>query len=145
MAGYNREQLWKLYANLPEDLKEIMFNEKTADTIYNICAKNGVEETIAAQVVEYVGWVLLGLLPPDELKETIEKEAGIENSISKEIASEINRFVFMPVRESLNKLYQNEVVSLGKTVELEKKKEKPVLKQVKKLKRKDIYKEKIEE
>jgi len=101
MPDYTKEQLWKLYEKLPEELKEAIFSAETADNIYNICTKNKIEDDRISEVARYTGRVLMGILPIDEFQETLEKEVKLRKIVAKKIAQEINRFVFFPVKESL--------------------------------------------
>jgi hypothetical protein len=39
---YTKEQLWKLYEKLLEELKEAIFSEETANSIWDICSRNGI-------------------------------------------------------------------------------------------------------
>ena len=104
---YTEEQYWQLFQKLPEELQEAVFSMETADAIYNACVKNGVKKT--TDVAGCVGDVLMGILPPSDFKETIEKEIGLPEKAAKAIAQEINRFVFYPVKPLLEDLYKIEI------------------------------------
>jgi hypothetical protein len=141
---YTKEQIWKLYEKLPPELKEAIFSEETADNIWGICSRNGIEDERISEVARYTGRVLMGLLPPDELPETLEKELKIDKGIAKKISQEINRFIFYPVKTSLEELYKIEIAPIAgvptkptakKGME-EKPEERP--------KREDVYREPIE-
>ena len=80
---YSKEELWKIYDKLPEELKEVIFSEGTSDNIFNICSRNGIADERISKVAKYVGRVLMGLLPPNEFLETLEKELKLEKEISK--------------------------------------------------------------
>lgn len=138
---YTREQLWKLYQKLPGELKEAIFSVGTADSIYDICERNEVEEI--SEVAKYTGWVLLGVLPPEEFEETIKKELKLKKEIAKKVAREINRFIFFPVKSSLEEIYKVAITpppAVPKVIPPTKPpKEKP-----KAPPKKDIYREPIE-
>jgi len=136
---YTREQLWKLYQKLPGELKEAIFSVETADSIYDICERNEVEEI--SEVAKYAGWVLLGVLPPDEFEETIKKEMKIKEDKVKKVAQEINRFVFYPVKTSLEEIYKAPIIPppAGPPKVAPPPEEKP-----KALPREDVYREPIE-
>ena len=104
MTEYTKEQFWKLYEKLPAELKEAVFSDEVGDHILDACAKNGVADKVSA-VAKYTGRVLLGVLLPQDFQQTLEKEVGIESSACRGIATEINRFVFFPVKESLNQIH----------------------------------------
>lgn len=102
---YTKDQFWKLYEKLPEELKEAIFSEETANNIFDICTRNGIEDDRISEVARYTGRVLLGVLPPDEFQETLEKELKIEKEVAKKTTHEINRFIFYPVKTSLEELH----------------------------------------
>lgn len=110
---YSLEETWKLYEKLPQDLKETIFSESTAEDIWNICDRNEIPGEKISEVARYTGRVLLGLLPPNEFQEALEKELGIESETAKKVAREIARYVFFPVKSSLEELYKIEITPAG--------------------------------
>ena len=58
---FSREQLWKLYEKLPPELREAIFSEETANNIWDICIRNGIEDNRISEIAKYVGRVLLGV------------------------------------------------------------------------------------
>ena len=139
---YTREELWKLYQKLPEELKEAIFSEETAENIWNICERNNVEKI--SSVAKYVGNVLVGVLPPEDFQETLEKELKIKKEVAKKVAQEINRFIFFPVRPALEQLYKAEITPLEKTPEKPTEQEKIEEEKPKTPPKPDIYREPIE-
>lgn len=144
MPNYTKEQLWELYKNLPEDLQKATFSDEVAQNIQETCNNNGItEDEVISEIAKNIGYVFLGLLPPDELSYVLEKNLKIEKSKSEEIASEITRFVFLPLRPSLEALYQTKIkpsvkpgANLTKPVGVPQIKKQP--------KKKDVYREAIE-
>jgi hypothetical protein len=110
---YPLEETWKLYEKLPSDLKEAIFSESTAEDIWNICERNEIPGEKISEIARYTGRVLLGLLPPNEFQETLEKELGIESETAKRVSREITRYVFFPVKSSLEELYKIEITPAG--------------------------------
>jgi len=135
---YTREEFWKLYEKLPQELKDALFAEETGNNIYETCKRNGVENNLD-QIVEYVGQVLVGVLPPDEFQATLEKEVKLKKDIAKKVAQEINRFIFYPVKSSLEELYKIEIAPPAKPKVVPPPEEKPPAPPAK-----DIYREPIE-
>ncbi|MDP2910696.1 MAG: hypothetical protein Q8N58_02860 [bacterium] len=106
MADYSKEELWELYEQLPEDLKKATFSEEVGQTIQNICDKNGVAgEDLIFNITKNVGYVFLGLLSPDEFIDALEKELKIEKDKAESINSQITTAIFIPLKNSLEKLY----------------------------------------
>ena len=148
---YTKEQFWKLYEKLPQELKDALFAEETGDNIYDVCKRNEVEEHLG-EIVDYVGQVLVGVLAPEDFQNTLEKELNLEERVAKKVAQEINRFIFYPVKPTLEQLYQSEIISTEKTTERpaierpEIKREIPGTEKEKPAKpsEKDVYREPIE-
>ena len=118
LKEYSREQLWKLYEKLPQELKETIFSEETAESIGEVCDKNRVEEEKISEVARYTGRVLVGLLPPAEFQETLERELKLKKEKAKKVSQEINRFVFFPVKSSLEELYKIEITPPAKPTKI---------------------------
>jgi hypothetical protein len=136
---YTKEELWKIYEKLPGELKDAIFSEKTAENIFNICARYGIEDgERISKVAKFVGRVLMGLLPPNEFEETLEREVGIEKEAAKSIKREVEMLIFYPVRTQLEEIYKIEIAPPTKPAPPPKFEEKPSLP------KKDIYREPIE-
>ena len=56
-------------------------------------------------ILKLVGYVLFGLLPPNNFTDSIIKELKLDKEIAEKIYIEINAFVFFKVKNSLEKLY----------------------------------------
>jgi len=143
---YTPEEIDKILQNLPEELKEAVFSMETADAIWNVCIKQKIADERMTKIAEYTGYVLMGLLSPQEFQEVLKRELKIETATAKKVTQEINRFIFYPVKPALEQLYKMEITpsekieeksSLTKTAEG--KKEKPT-----KPTGGDVYREPIE-
>ncbi len=106
MPNYSKKELWKLYASLPEELKNAVFSDENLEAIEKACQKNGVsdEEKLGAVTKDTVQ-VILGLLPPNDFRQRIKEDAGLEEKEAKAISLEITRFVFIPIKINLEGLY----------------------------------------
>lgn len=145
---YPKEELQKIYEALPDDLKEALFSEKTADDIYDTCVENGIEEK-NLEVAKYVGYVLLGLLSPDELEKTLKENLTIADESAKKISQEITRLVFFPLKTRLEPLYKIKIAPPPPPEDSEPSKELaeeelPKEETPKKRTGKDVYRETIE-
>jgi len=135
---HTKEQFWELYKKLPQELKNALFAEEAGNNIYDVCKRYEIQKNLD-QIVEFVGQVLVGILPPDEFQETIERELELKKDVAKKVAQEINRFVFYPVKRSLEELYSMEITSPAQM-----KVPGPIEKKPKPPKRKDTYREVVE-
>ena len=105
---YAFKDFWKLYKKLPKDLQDSVSSDETANIVNKICERHNVSDGLY-EIVDYTGQVLLGVLPPTELQETLEKELEIDKETAKKVVREINRFIFYPVKSSLEELYKIEI------------------------------------
>lgn len=149
MFKYTRQQFWQLYKKLPEDLKETLFSEQTANDIEDICKRNEVPPEDLPKIVDLVREVLMGTLPLEEFQRNLEKELRLGSTVAKKISQEINRFIFLPVRKSLFSLYQVEIAPGGRLVKPTPKKEtapeeEREIKKEKKPSKEDVYREPVE-
>ena len=107
MLEYSKEQLLKLYKNLPKDLQEALYSEENTRVLREICLKNQVlDEDIVFKITKNLGYIFLGLLLPSEFQNVLEKELSLEKAKAKQISLEISRFIFLPIRNSLEALYK---------------------------------------
>lgn len=106
MPEYSKEQLVELYNNLPEKLQDALYSDQNAKNIEEICDKNNITTDEAIyDVARYTGYVLMGLLPPSELAAIFKKETKLNPVVAEEVANQLSRFVFFPVRQYLEPLY----------------------------------------
>src|SRR3989344_4635146 len=105
MPGYTPEQLEQIYQKLPDELQEAIFSVETADAVYNACLTQNITDERGNKVAELVGQVLMGLLLPEEFQKSLEKEGGIKKDAAMNIARDITRIVFFPVKESIRQLH----------------------------------------
>src|SRR3989338_1791471 len=111
---YTTEQLWKVYEKLPQELREAVFSEETADAIFNSCERNNGEE--ASRIAYYVGLVLMGLILPQEFSGVLTAEVKLPKTLADAVARDINRLVFYPVKPALEQLHRMEIEVTAKIV-----------------------------
>lgn len=105
---YPQEQLWKLYENLPERLRELIFSEEIANIIWNICQENKIPDNDVSKISGAAGRVVLGVLPFDKFQETIQAELKIKENIAKKIFLDINRLIFSQIKEDATKIHDDQ-------------------------------------
>lgn len=130
------EEISKNLEKLPENQREAFFSLETADKISKACEKYELPAEKIPFVVNFVGQALLGILPQEEIGNSLEKEAGLRKDVAQGINQEINREIFLPLKVVLQK--NNKEEPLSKTTEVkDQKKEKHSLST------KDAYREPI--
>ena len=107
MQQLTREQYWKLFNSLPEELQDMIFSEKTAENIKDIAERNNIQDT--SVLAKCIGQVLLGVLLPDKLQEEIEVNLKLKKEQAQIVVHEINRFILYPVKPLLEELYKDGV------------------------------------
>jgi|GEM_PF-632235 len=107
---YRKNDFWKLYNRLSPELQEAVSSDETARDLENICKRHDVIEH-AFDLVDYISRVLLGVLPPNELEKTLEKELGLEKELAKKVSMDAYRFIFHPVQNQLEQLYEIEIAT----------------------------------
>lgn len=134
MLEYSKEELWSLYKQIPKDLQRATFSEQVGKNIREICVKNGItDEDLILKTTKNVGYVFLGLLSPDKFSNELQQYLEVEKEIADQISTDLINVVFLPLKTSLDALYEIEIKAVRTTEPAEEKK-KPS---------KDIYKEKI--
>ncbi|MBI2642217.1 MAG: hypothetical protein HYW96_01440 [Candidatus Wildermuthbacteria bacterium] len=113
-AQLSQEQFWKLYEKLPQELKDSLWAQDTGDTIYEICKRYNATSYLQS-IVQFVGQVFLGLLLPQDFQKEI-GALGVGASAAKNITQEINRFLFYPVKPTLEQLHKLEIEVSAKVV-----------------------------
>ncbi|MEA3296206.1 MAG: hypothetical protein U9Q27_03665 [Patescibacteria group bacterium] len=106
---YTKDEIWELYAKLPEELKDAFFSEKTGDDIYNICERNSVENKKIPEIAKNIGYVIVGALPLDELQNVLEKEIKLNAETAKKVFYQAYRFIFFPIKKQLEELYKIDI------------------------------------
>ena len=106
LPQYPPEQLQRLLEKLPKELLDTIYSEQTAETIGNICEQYGIEDERASDIAKYAGQVLVGLLLPSGFEDAIRKNVELPEVLVKAISSEINRFIFYPVKASLEQIHK---------------------------------------
>lgn len=146
MREYSQKEKLELFEKLPQELKEVILSEETAERIWAIGQRYGIKRETLSEISALVGDILMGLLPPEEFPKVLEKELSLDEEEAKDIAREINRFILFPVKESLAEFYQKiQFAPGGRIIKKEKEKLKPETEKEKyPSPETDIYREPIE-
>jgi len=111
---YSKQEFWDIYENLPEELQETIFSEKTAEYINTVCEKQEIEPEKISEVARFTGRVLMGLLKPEEFKQLMQEDLDLSKEKAENVFRGISRLVFMPHRQTLEALHGIEISSLPK-------------------------------
>lgn len=101
---YTQEEMWKVFETLPEKLKQAVFSAENAEHTFSICERYGIEE--CSQVASLVGLVLMGVALPRDFGKALTADLQLDEQTSQQVAQEINRFVFYPVKAELEHIHR---------------------------------------
>lgn len=119
MKDYTQQEIWNIYEKLPEDLQKAVFSVENANYLQTICKRFDIEREKMRKIATLEGEVLMGLLTPKEFKISLQEEVGLNQEMAENVFRGINRFIFMPVRETLSALYGVEIEPTRKPEQLE--------------------------
>lgn len=102
---YTRDELWALYEKIPRTLQRWVFSPDVAERIESTRQRFELTEETGTKLAEQIRNVLLGIALLEDFQKNIEKYVGAKKEIAKQIAIEINRFVFYPMKAELAELH----------------------------------------
>lgn len=105
MPKYTQEQLREKYNKLPEELKDAIFSEDVARAIRNISQKYKLPIDKTGELASEVGDVFLGITHPRDFTGNLAQRLRTDQLTTRNIAEDVNKEIFSPVRESLKKLH----------------------------------------
>lgn len=106
---YTQQQLDQALQQLPEELKATLFSVETSEKLADACERYGIYGEKGVLLSKYVGYVLMGFMLPQDFEQALVKDIKLPKKTSQEIAREINRFVFYPVKPALEQLHNMQV------------------------------------
>ena len=109
----DQKQFFKLYNKLPEEVQKAIDSSELRTDLDNVCDKYDVVSDFH-HLRKCIEGVLLGLTPPNEFEEIIQKEIGLDKEKARNVTREINRFIFYPIKSSLEDLYNMEIAPIAK-------------------------------
>ena len=139
----DKKEYLRLKKKLPQELQDLLSSTEMLENLENVCRKNDILQYLS-EINNYVGRVLLGLLPINEFEEKLMAGLNLEKARAKKITREINRFVFYPVKSLLEDLYNMEIAPIAKMTSKLPVSKKEKVKESKKSTKSDTYRESIE-
>jgi len=105
---HNKEELLTRYEKLPQAVKDAMFAEASADKIEELGRKYGLLIDKIGALADEVGYFMLGMTHPNDFKGQIVRSTGLSETKANEIIEELNKTIFMPIREHMSALHNVE-------------------------------------
>ena len=113
MPTYTQEELLDRYEKLPQALKDAIFAETNADKMYALGQKNGLTIDQIGEIASETGYVMLGVTHPGDFVRNLKQKLNIDQEKAREIAEDINREIFRPIREHLKDLHKITDLEMG--------------------------------
>jgi len=95
-----------VYFQLPENIRRLFFDEKSADKMNAIARKNNLNENQLRWSSYIAGLVLLGETNIVDLVKTLGDKCRLTDEKAKQLARDINSAIFLSVKESLKKIHR---------------------------------------
>lgn len=103
---YTDEEFDKVFATLPEDVKEAMSSVNTVNIMMEMKTKYDLHIDQLGELSAEVGMLMLGAIHPQEFIGKVEAGLRIPRETAKLIAAEVNEKIFRPVRDSLIQIHK---------------------------------------
>lgn len=114
---HTKEQLYEIYRGLPEEIQDVMASMDSTYAIRTIGQKHQLHIDQIGELADAVGLVMLGLEKTDKLLSNIQTRLKIDQTTANAIAREVNEQIFLPIRESLQKLHENKAPDGVETIQ----------------------------
>ena len=103
--GKPQSDITKRYDELPDDVKQAMMSVASAEIIFEIGKKHGLNIEHIGKLAEEVGYVMLGMIPSKEFVSDLVWILGVREMKAVEIAKDVNTKIFLQIREALKKIH----------------------------------------
>ncbi|MFA5838706.1 MAG: hypothetical protein WC849_02105 [Candidatus Paceibacterota bacterium] len=103
-----KNPLEKLYEELPQNVQEAISSVAVAEKIQEIAKRNGLHVDEAGIVSDEATMVMLGIENPKDFVDGLQNKLKLPREKVVELAKDVNKEIFEPIRESLRKMYENE-------------------------------------
>jgi len=105
---YTKEQLDKMFSDLPDDVKEAMTSVDTRDVLNEIKEKYKLHIDQVGQLSAEIALLMVGAASPQRFISNLEILMKIPKETAATIASEVNEKIFRTVRTSLKNIQLGE-------------------------------------
>ncbi len=103
---FTEQQLQKKYYFLPKNIKAILDSENNIEIARQICRVHHLNDEGKILIVEQlIGLILLGFVSADDLSREISENIHLNKQHADDISLEINRKIFAPIKNDIEKVY----------------------------------------
>jgi hypothetical protein len=105
MITITKEQAQNRFVLLPEPLQDAVFSIQNAEIISAIGQQYFIPEERMGDMASVVGWVLLGFLHPEDIKDELAEKLSIPKKTAEDISGSLNAKIFKALNPDLDKSY----------------------------------------
>jgi hypothetical protein len=106
IMSYTREELDKMFNELPDDVRDAMSSVDTVNILKGLQEKYKLHIDQIGELSAEIAMLMIGAMPPQRFITNIQKSIGADKETAKTIAAEINEKIFKNVRRSLMEIHQ---------------------------------------
>jgi len=106
MLNISKQQALQRWEVLPDSLREALFSDYNADTLWRICGEQHLPEERISKVAALLGDVILGFAHFDDLAKDISLEINISQELANSIVKEIDRKILLPIKADIERNYK---------------------------------------
>ena len=105
MVKITPEQARKRFKTLPEEIKEVIFSEQTAEIIGKIGEESHLPQDKTSKMAEIAGLVLLGFLHAEDVAAELEEVLVINSLMARSLQDSLQKKLFYRYKDALDKIY----------------------------------------
>ena len=109
MKQYSQKEINKIFDELPQELRHAVLSPETANAIQKIAKNHKIKTRDISTLATLVGDILMGLLAPANLPETLNQELKIHKKRGDEILGDVTKLILHPVQNHLSSLYNKKL------------------------------------
>src|SRR5437660_1545756 len=102
--SYQPGELKRIFKDLPDQIKELIININSQETLLEIGRRHGLHIDQLGELVDEATLVLFGLTKSSDFLNHIKDRLRVDGGMAQKITTDINNEIFLPIRESLQKL-----------------------------------------
>lgn len=104
MIKLTADQIQTAYRKLPQDIRDAYFSEDVTEKIEALGQKHRLHIDQLGELSNQISLILLGLAKPGDFKMAVMNQLKIDQTTTDNLTTDINNQIFLPIRESLQKL-----------------------------------------
>ncbi len=100
MKTFTQEQILAAFNSAPPAIRDVYISEESANFVESLRDKYGLHVDVAGGLGRTIGFMLLGLLSPQEFLENI-TSSRVSESQARQIMADVNQKIFAPLQQQM--------------------------------------------